>query len=641
MKNPFLIAGVIFALLLDACSEESTGIPELKLTSPEQMQIPADEGWYKIRFEIINPSEKGEVEAYVENGIDWITDIRPMQNSGQILFFAKKNDSEKGRDAKIFLNYENSCLETEINQAPGRQPDHYDMEFEANMITGFYYGDKYSPGTGDYWFFFTDKGFDNDLSALPNGTYYRVDLYAPLSDAEENIPIPEGCYTLDMSGTPSCEAYTFSQYSTFYTTNASGDIDISYPYDDGQLTVARNEDGTYRLDMIITTSDGLLRHVYYEGEVALKNDSAPNLPPSAGEFPAIGNNLNCDFYKCIPVFLGSGNGVSEVNIQFRSDMESDGNGGWIGPGALLDVHFYTTLNDKYQMAEGTYTCGRGSAGMFRPGGALDIGVWAVFGTYVTSIDDESVKTIGLVENGSVTVEKNDEIYSVTFDLIMQGGYSFTGSYTGPIEINVSGAGVLSTLTDDYTLDFTQGDIVATANYWGDFYETGTGNWTIDISPAPDSSQDDTFITDISCTGTRFGDDISGTYTASTNNEANTFMPGYISGPNIMGTMYLGGFDDNGYVTKLAPAMSGEVVIVKNTDGTHTISFDCFDDAINPHKFSGSWTGHLNMVDYSHTTSSLNLSAKHTDRFSVNAQEDAPTVCSYLPKLLPILSMHRQ
>lgn len=176
---------------------------------------------------------------------------------------------------------------------------------------------------------------------------------------------------------------------------------------------------------------------------------------------------------------------------------------------------------------------------------------------------------------------------------------------------------------------------------GDFYETGTGNWTIDISPAPGSSQDDTFITDISCTGTRFGDDISGTYTASTNNEANTFMPGYISGPNIMGTMYLGGFDDNGYVTKLAPAMSGEVVIVKNTDGTHTISFDCFDDAINPHKFSGSWTGHLNMVDYSHTTSSLNLSAKHTDRFSVNAQEDAPTVCSYLPKLLPILSMHRQ
>ena len=164
MKNPFLIAGVIFALLLDACSEESTGIPELKLTSPEQMQIPADEGWYKIRFEIINPSEKGEVEAYVENGIDWITDIRPMQNSGQILFFAEKNDSEKGRDAKIFLNYENSCLETEINQAPGREPDHYDMEFEANMITGFYYGDKYSPGTGDYWFFFTDKGFDNDLS---------------------------------------------------------------------------------------------------------------------------------------------------------------------------------------------------------------------------------------------------------------------------------------------------------------------------------------------------------------------------------------------------------------------------------------------------------------------------------------------
>ena len=41
----------------------------------------------------------------------------------------------------------------------------------------------------------------------------------------------------------------------------------------------------------------------------------------------------------------------------------------------------------------------------------------------------------------------------------------------------------------------------------------------------------------------------------------------------MGTMYLGGFDSNGYVTKLAPALSGRVEIAANADNTYTITFD--------------------------------------------------------------------
>lgn len=80
------------------------------------------------------------------------------------------------------------------------------------------------------------------------------------------------------------------------------------------------------------------------------------------------------------------------------------------------------------------------------------------------------------------------------------------------------------------------------------------------------------------------------------------MPGYVSGTSILGTMYLGGFDSNGYVTKLAPAMSGEVIITQNPDGTHTISFDCMDDAVNPNNFYGSWTGTLNKVDMSSSVS---------------------------------------
>lgn len=387
--------------------------------------------------------------------------------------------------------------------------------------------------------------------------------------------------------------------------------------------------------MVVTTSDGLVHHVFYEGEVALINETGggsadPDLPDTAGEFPAIEQDVDAVFDRCASVLLGSYSGISEVNVQF-ANMGTDENGDWIGPGTALDVHFYTRLNSKYEIEEGTYTCGRGNAGLFRPGGALDIGIWAVFGTYVTSLDGDDNKTVGLVESGEIDVIRNGDTFTVTFNLGMQGGHQFTGSYSGPIRIDGSTAGILSTLTGDYEVDFTQGEIKATANYWGDFYNTGTGNWTIDISPAPGSTQDDTFITDICCANTGFDDDISGTYTASTNNEAGTFMPGYVSGTNIMGTMYLGGFDTNGYVTKLAPAMEGKVTISKNGDGTYTISFDCMDDAVTPHNFHGTWTGPLNLVNQSTAAASaINHTVKYvaprrTDNYNI------PTKYSYIQR----------
>ena len=164
------------------------------------------------------------------------------------------------------------------------------------------------------------------------------------------------------------------------------------------------------------------------------------------------------------------------------------------------------------------------------------------------------------------------------------------------------------------------------SYWGDFYNTGTGNWTIDISPAEGSRQDDTFITDICCRATGFSDDISGVYTASRNNEASTFMPGYISGQNIMGTMYLGGFDSNGYVTKLAPALSGRVEITANADNTYTITFDCYDDAETPHNFKGSWTGPVRKVDYSEKKNGLSSPRAAADRPMRLHPRTAQTMC---------------
>lgn len=591
-------------ITLSSCTDEDKiEKTTLELISQESMDIPPEGGSFEILYRITNPTENGAVKAITENDCEWISGLS-CSTYGIISFCVDKNISGNERQITIVVSYEEQSFEVEIIQESSEAAI-YDIEFEASMISGFYYGEKYSPGMGDYWFFFTDIGFDSNYASLPNGTYYRIDAYAPLAGNLDNIAVPEGTYKLDMTGsTPSCEAFTFSQaMSMYYSTNENGKMNENdtFSFIDGTLEVKKSDKG-YRMDLFLTTSDGLERHIFYEGAVSLEDQSGsgsqdPDLPPTAGEFPAIEQDTQAVFDRSAAVLLGSYSGISEVNVQF-ANMGTDAEGNWIAPGTALDVHFYTTLNSDFEIAAGSYTCGRGEAGLFRPGGALDIGVWAIYGTYVTSLDENGVKTIGLIESGNIDITKEEDTFTVLFDLTMQGGYKFTGSYTGPIKIDGSTSGALTTLTEDYEVDFTQGEIKATANYWGDFYNTGTGNWTIDISPAPGSSQDDTFITDICCANTGFNDDISGTYTASTNNEAGTFMPGYVSGTNIMGTMYLGGFDANGYVTKLAPAMSGEVTISKNSDGSYTISFDCMDDAANPHNFYGTWTGKLNMVDQS-------------------------------------------
>lgn len=584
------VASVVAAISgLVACTDDPS--PSLNPVGDGVLFLEPGGGEGRIRYELLDATDAVKVTA--SSDADWIAQF-DCDTPGTVAFSYGENTDGSNRTATITV----SCATASFTVLAMQDPTIFYVDnFEAAMLTGFYYGERYSPGMGEYWFFFTDKGFDEEMRARPDGTFYRVDLYAPLTDATADIPIPEGTYRLDNSEEPSCEAFTFSKaMSLYYTTASTGEMADMQPFESGTLTVAATTDG-YRLELIVTTPEGVRRAVY-EGRVALKNESSSGGGGgggSAGEFPALEADVQASFDRIYPSFLGSYNGISEVNVQF-SNLERDADGNNIPPGEMLDVHFFTVLNEENELAEGTYRLGRGEAGLFRKGDALDIGVWAIFGTYFTVYDEEGNKTYGLISDGTIDIVRNADAFDVTFDLQIKGGYKFTGSYSGTLDIGAVASSAITTLTDDYELDFTQGEIVTTANYWGDFYETGTGNWTIDISRAPGSRQDDTFITDICCPATGFTDDFSGVYTASHNNEASTFIPGYVSGVNIMGTMYLGGFDQNGYVTKLAPAMKGRVEITANEDGTHTIAFDCYDDAETPHNFRGSWTGPIRKVD---------------------------------------------
>ena len=73
-----------------------------------------------------------------------------------------------------------------------------------------------------------------------------------------------------------------------------------------------------------------------------------------------------------------------------------------------------------------------------------------------------------------------------------------------------------------------------------------------------------------------------------------YMTGFMDGDYLFGTNYVGGFTSDGYVTEFAPAISGDLNIINNNDGTYIISFSFVDDLGNT--WEGEWEGEMQLED---------------------------------------------
>ena len=115
-----------------------------------------------------------------------------------------------------------------------------DVEFTANYAYAMYFGDQYTPGTADnYYFFLSDLGVDEEGYDIANGTYYRFDLYAPIST---DYTIAPGTYPIDINDT--CDCWTVAAYySLYYKMNSYGDDYDTTDWPDGGF-ITFNEDGS-------------------------------------------------------------------------------------------------------------------------------------------------------------------------------------------------------------------------------------------------------------------------------------------------------------------------------------------------------------------------------------------------------------
>ena len=252
--------------------QEGTGPePEILITSETDINVPFTGGDYEITYRIINPDNTSTLDVIPDTD-DWINGIITDQE-GVVLFHVDENSSSEARQCTLTLTYGNAESSVSINQEK-KKSGAYDEEFHATCLDGFYYGDAYSPGAGNYWFFLSDKGLDEDGNALPNGTYFRIDLYAAIAEDPDNARIPVGTYSLDPSPVASCAEGTFSrQNSSYFTTDSNGETVRSRVFDNATLVVSKSGDG-YLIELTCTTNEeNITRYVYYSGDTILENQA--------------------------------------------------------------------------------------------------------------------------------------------------------------------------------------------------------------------------------------------------------------------------------------------------------------------------------------------------------------------------------
>ena len=280
-----------------------------------------------------------------------------------------------------------------------------------------------------------------------------------------------------------------------------------------------------------------------------------------------------------------GSGIMNYYINM-SDLPSESVGSAF-PGATYYIFdIYTSKapenKEKVVLPEGVYVLGDGSDGTFEAGNSH----W-----FITDDTGQGYAENAFFEKGSLIVTKKDGVYFYEADLTDMNGKTHRVTYSGSVQL-ADYSPVMSTLTSDYEADME--GAICDGEYYGDYFGTGTANWTIYIYQ-PGSLTGDYLKIELLADPafTPQAGFPTGTYTDSRDYSVNTYISGYSSYANTIGSwLFVDGFSGG------APLTDGEINIVGNTDGTYTISIDCMDNLDPANRITASWTGVPELADVS-------------------------------------------
>lgn len=582
-----VVALALGAFVLTGCKEEPLvpdgpgdgTSPELVINvTGENIEIPAEGGDVEIVYELTNPVEGGSVSASCEAG--WIVDL-DWSTAGKVIVSAEKNDSGESRTATLIVTYswdggESADDASLVQPAAGAPSGEYDYEFEMTEFLGYFYEAYGNGGEDNYYVWVSDRPFSEDGYAEVGGTYYLFDMYAALGTGPA---IPSGTYTLgeeDMTA-----AMTFSSdLSMYFYQGETSTVELYFT--EGTLEVTA-DGGTYTFDAVLTDTEGKTHHVTYTGPAGLEGeDPDPDPDPEPGDGGLSGP---VDFVASLAAarYVDDENGVMGVTMQF-TDMEVDSEGYVIPPGAMLTAEVYMPFNEDGKLALGTYEVAD-TYEEYTVATGIDFYGYTL-GTYVVNCPDENTVETGRISSGTMEISGSRDFdqYTITCTFTTAEDVSVKCTYSGNMLVQEM-PGPLSTLTEDYTLDLT--GAIAYAEYYGDYYGTGGGNWMINIEPSGDTG--DALAVDFAVEGLDYSAGIpTGTYTAAATEypEPGEYLVGYEYSGYLYGTWYLNYV--SGEIAGYAPAISGDLNITNNGDGTYELSFSHVDDL--GYTWSGSWSG---------------------------------------------------
>ena len=306
------------------------------------------------------------------------------------------------------------------------QPDITEMVVEHAY--GTYFGDQYTPGWADnFYFFLSDIGVDADGWELPNGKYYRFDLYSEMIDSSNGIAIPYGTYTIDTSnsGEPGTIA---AAYSAYWQLDESG-----WDY---------LEEGTITAGSVTFDESGVVAQIQVNGawyKITYTGVVGPFTDASAGEgggseigdgpYSTLYDDWYCNLssHNCIYAYYGDHYDIGLQNFTFAI-MPNGGEGDFV----QFDVLAGENSTDIF----GEYTISDSLESYTAYPGYIDEDYYMSGSWYYT---EDGYTMAPFVDGWLSVVDNGDGTVTIEFDVYDDCDFNITGSWTGTMSAYQSAA----------------------------------------------------------------------------------------------------------------------------------------------------------------------------------------------------------
>lgn len=587
MKKYLLLLLVALVPVLSGCEKKpdvNTILPEIDLGKLMNLTVPMEGGEAVIEYRIVNPVEGGTISAKpTEN---WLGGFN-YDTPGRIVFNVDENTADEDRSSIVTLTYtydENESVTAQLNVIQAS----YDYVIDCTFMSGTYYGSQYGlNGEYNYYTILSDMEYND--GAMDGGSYYAFDLYTASAPENPDNPLPAaGTYVLGEQGATADMTFA-PDHTQALRTSVDGEVVFDVGFTEGTLIISY-DGGVMHAEASLTDETGMRHYLTYSG-----NPDYDNASGGSGGETVLNQDIDMEASQGAAVYVsGEEGGLMEVQLTF-TDMEADFFGYVVPPGSILNVDVFMHYDESGNIATGDYTLAGSSvpeAMSINPGEYFNyMGVTLTMGTYISYIDESENVFEGLISDGEMKVSGEPGNYTVECSFVTAEGYSVECSYNGALEVT-GFPGPYSTLTDDYTLDLEGAS--GSAQFWGDYYGNGTGNWIVVLESATDVVQLELITEEVDFSAGL----ASAVYTPSVdpvNPAPGEYVTGYLDGDYLMGTNYMETLE--GLIVGCAPAVSGDLSITNNGDDTYTISFAFTDDL--GHVWDGEWTGVLDFSNRSY------------------------------------------